>query len=176
MRHRRSLPARLLGVASLVLMAASPGAATAAAAPGHFSAHGSVRQVYVTGVTSSAPLALVDRRGHVVARRRADSLGAALFRNLKPARGYHVRQRVHGVLASSRALRVLPDAPAPPSTASYRQRLPTSGYGYLTTRDGTRLAIDVRLPLVAGRGPYPTLVEYGGYGYPNPAGPQSGIP
>src|SRR5207248_7457899 len=45
---------------------------------------------------------------------------------------------------------------------------------YLTTRDGTKLAIDVHLP--GGQGPYPTLVEYAGYGYADPVhGPQSGI-
>ncbi|MBV9603742.1 MAG: CocE/NonD family hydrolase, partial [Solirubrobacterales bacterium] len=48
-----------------------------------------------------------------------------------------------------------------------------SGYGYLTVRDGIKLAIDVRLP--SGPGPYPTVVEYSGYGYADPAGPQSGI-
>ena len=70
---------------------------------------------------------------------------------------------------------MLPDTSAPPSTAGYSQRIPTSGYGYLTTRDGTKLAIDVRLPLLGGPGPYPTLVEYAGYGYADPAGAQSGI-
>ncbi len=62
---------------------------------------------------------------------------------------------------------------APPSTKIYQQSLPTSGYGYLTTRDGTRLAIDVHVP--GGSGPYPTLIEYAGYGYADPAGPESGI-
>jgi predicted acyl esterase len=68
---------------------------------------------------------------------------------------------------------VLRNTPAPPRTAIYGQRIPSSGYGYLTTRDGTKLAIDVRLP--GGSGPYPTLVEYAGYGYADPAGAQSGI-
>ena len=63
--------------------------------------------------------------------------------------------------------------PAPPSTKVYAQSIPSSGYGYLTTRDGTKLAIDVHLP--SGPGPYPTLVEYSGYGYANPAGGQSSI-
>ena len=48
-------------------------------------------------------------------------------------------------------------------------------YGYLTTRDGTQLAISVRLPGPVENGPYPTLVEYSGYGYANPAGAESGI-
>src|SRR5207244_3348670 len=47
--------------------------------------------------------------------------------------------------------------------------------GYLKTRDGTKLAIDVHLPGPADKGPYPTLVEYSGYGYADPNGPQSSI-
>ena len=67
----------------------------------------------------------------------------------------------------------MPDRSAPPSTKIYDQHIPSSGYGYLTTRDGTKLAIDVRLP--GGPGPYPTLVEYSGYGYADPAGAENGI-
>ena len=63
----------------------------------------------------------------------------------------------------------------PPSKAIYDQDLPDGGYGYLTTRDGTELAINVHLPGPAEQGPYPTLVEYSGYGYADPSGPQSGI-
>src|SRR5205085_1093457 len=104
---------------------------------------------------------------------------------------------------------VLSTRPAPPSTAGYGQALPSRGYGYLTTRDGTKLAIDVHPPedianaLPAGTTiddlvhalppgvhlptpvppappgavtpPTPTLIEYSGYGYADPAGPQNGI-
>jgi predicted acyl esterase len=63
---------------------------------------------------------------------------------------------------------VLSTRSAPPSTKIYDQAIPASGYGYLRTRDGTRLAINVRLP--AGPGPYPTVVEYAGYDYANPKG------
>jgi predicted acyl esterase len=60
----------------------------------------------------------------------------------------------------------------------------------MTTRDGTKLSMYVHppqdvanaLPLPdgfdlpeLGPGPYPTLIEYSGYGYADPAGPQSGI-
>jgi dipeptidyl aminopeptidase/acylaminoacyl peptidase len=120
-------------------------------------------------------LSLVNRRGAAVASKRADSLGGVLFRNLAPGPGYRVRQSTGPGVAQSAALTVLPDRSAPPSARTYGQRLPAGGYGYLTTRDGTKLAIDVRLPTQAGRGPYPTLVEYSGYGYADPAGAQSGI-
>ena len=143
----------MLGLVALSASAAST--ATAAAAPttpAPLAAHGSVQQIYVTGVTGTAPLVLFDRHGRALASRRADRLGAALFRNLTPGQGYHLRQRVGNGFASSPTLRVLPDTSAPPSTRAYSQRIPISGYGYLTTRDGTRLAIDVRLPLSRGRG------------------------
>ena len=67
------------------------------------------------------------------------------------------------------------DRSAPKDPSIYNQTLPAGGYGYLTTRDGTSLAVDVRLPGPASAGPYPTLVEYSGYGYANPAGAESGI-
>jgi uncharacterized protein len=78
-------------------------------------------------------------------------------------------------VGGSAPLAVLPDRSAPPSTRIYRQRIPTQGYGYLKTRDGTRLAIVVHLPGAEVAGPYPTLIEYSGYGYADPAGGQSSL-
>ena len=132
---------------------------------------GSVQQVYVTGARPGEKLALVNRRGATIAELAAGSLGGQVFRNLKPGPGYRVRPAAGG--PASRAVTVLPDRSAPPSTKIYEQHIPSSGYGYLTTRDGTKLAIDVRLP--GGPGPYPTLIEYSGYGYADPAGAQNGI-
>jgi predicted acyl esterase len=137
----------------------------AGAAP---TARGSVEQVHVTGAKPGAKVALL-RHGRVAGAKRAGSLGGVVFRRVTPGRGYRVRSRGR----TSARLRVLPDRSAPPRTRRYRQRLPAGGYGYLTTRDGTRLAINVRLP--AGPPPYPTVVEYAGYGYANPAGGESSI-
>jgi uncharacterized protein len=134
-------------------------------------ARGSVQQVYATGLAPRATVSLLDRRGHVVARRKVDSLGGIVFRQLAPGAGY--RLRAGG--ARSAAVTVMPDRSAPPSTKVYGQKIPDGGYGYLRTRDGTSLAIDVRLPGPASGGPYPTLVEYAGYGYADPAGAESGI-
>ena len=92
---------------------------------------------------------------------------------ITPGGGYRVRHLTAGGGLQSGLLTVLPNRSAPPSTSIYKQTIPTNGYGYLTTRDGTRLAIDVRLP--GGKGPYPTLIEYAGYGYANPAGAENGI-
>ena len=172
------------GVLALLLgLGANAGAANAAA-PG-FSAHGSAEQVYVTGLAPRARTSLLDRTGRTVATKRADGLGGLLFRNVEPGGGYRVRLTGGG--AKSGPLRVFSTRPAPPSTDVYDQSIPPSGYGYLTTRDGIKLAIDVHPPsdvtsvLPSGplpsvpSGPTPTLIEYSGYGYANPAGPTNGI-
>jgi uncharacterized protein len=128
-------------------------------------ARGSVEQVQVTGARKGATLTLTNR-GKRVATLKAGPLGGAVFRHVAPSAKYRVDD--------GPAFTVLPDRSAPPSTNTYNQTIPSSGYGYLTTRDGTKLAIDVRLPAGA-KPPYPTLVEYSGYGYANPAGGESSI-
>ena len=46
-----------------------------------------------------------------------------------------------------------------------------NGFNYLEVRDGVRLSAMVRLPdeAIHGPGPYPTVIEYSGYGPSNPA-------
>ncbi len=140
-------------------------------------AHGSVDQVYAVDLAPRSIVRLLGAHGRVVASKRADSLGGVVFRALAPGRDYRLRARVAGArtVTDPATLTVLPDRSAPPSTRIYDQRLPAGGYGYLRTRDGTLLAIDVHLPGPASAGPYPTLLEYSGYGYADPAGPDSGI-
>jgi uncharacterized protein len=147
--------------------------AVAQARAGRLVAHGSAQQVYATGLASRATVSLLNRRGRVVRTQRADSLGGIVFRQVTPGAGY----RLEAGRARSAAVTVISDRSAPPSTKVYDQKLPDGGYGYLRTRDGTSLAIDVRLPGGAGPGggPYPTLVEYAGYGYADPAGAENGI-
>ncbi len=97
-----------------------------------------------------------------------------LFRNVPAGGGYRVRLTSDG--QESGPLVVHTDAAAPWDPGVYDQSIPRNGYGYLTTRDGTKLAIDVRLPIDSSHAaPYPTVIEYSGYGYADPAGPQSGI-
>ena len=63
-----------------------------------------------------------------------------------------------------------PDA-APPA-AFYAAQTIKPGYGYMKTRDGTTLSVDVKLPGPPDAGPYPTVVEYSGYDPSNPNAPQ----
>jgi predicted acyl esterase len=166
---------------------------TAAANPqakGTFTARGSVGQVYVTGVPAGARTALLDPSGHQVAVKTADSLGGLVFYGVKPGAGYRARVLPHG--PTSGPLTVHTDAAKPWNPGIYKQSIPDHGYGYLTTRDGTKLAYYVHPPtspagemhglpdvtVPAGPDyapPYPTLIEYSGYGYANPAGPTNGI-
>jgi uncharacterized protein len=167
-RLRGALLLATLLAASLAVCLAMTATASAATAlvPG-----GSVQQVYVTGARAGERVALLNRRGATVAVLPAGSLGGVIFRGVRPGPGYRVRPAGGGT--ASRAVTVMPNRSAPPSTKIYDQRIPASGYGYLTTRDGTKLAIDVHLP--PGPGPFPTLIEYSGYGYADPAGAENGI-
>ncbi len=158
----------MASAAALIAVAMVPAAASAA---NNLAVHGSVNQVYVTGAQPGTSLRLIDRKKRKVATKPVGSLGGVVFRRVPAGKGYRVRA-ADGSL--SVRVGVMRDRP-PKNTSIYNQTLPAGGYGYLTTRDGTKLAVDVRLPGPASDGPYPTLVEYAGYGYANPAGAQSGI-
>jgi predicted acyl esterase len=178
---------RKIGSLVLTVLLALVLASSAAAADPSFDARGSVGQVYTTGLPTGAETSLLDSTGQVVASRNANDLGGVLFRSVPPGDGYRVRLETSG--EASEPLTVLTTQSAPPSTEIYNQGIPSDGYGYLSTRDGTKLAYSVHPPSDASNAggvdlppnpagdsvPSPTLVEYSGYGYADPAGPQSGI-
>jgi uncharacterized protein len=185
--RRRTYPLVAL-LCGLLVAALLPAIQTSATTP-QFTAVGSAEQVYVTGLTPLAKATLLGPTGKALYTLHADSLGGLLFRNVWAASGYHVRLDSDG--QQSGPITVYTDQAAPWDPDVYDQSIPDSGYGYLTTRDGTKLAIDVHLPThPAGLGlpsnvplptgpdvvaPYPTVIEYSGYGYADPAGPENGI-
>jgi uncharacterized protein len=145
---------------SLLLIASSAGVAQAAPA---FEASGSVEQVYATGVPAGGTVTLKDGSGNVVGSKSADSLGGVLFREVKPGSGY----RLEAGGQQSEPLTVLTQASAPPNPSIYEQKIEPHGYQYLTTRDGTKLAIDVHPPqdvlkLITNKIPSPTEAAAGG--------------
>ena len=189
-------------VAGLLVAVAGATAPVAGAATPTFSAHGSAEQVYVTGLAPNARASLLKANGTTLYTQPADSLGGLLFRNVPAGTGYRVR--AVGGRRESAPITVHSDAAAPWDPSVYNQSIPDNGYTYLTTRDGTQLAIDVHpptspagepgltsglpvppsLPLPGGlpiphsadfAPPYPTLIEYSGYGYADPSGPENGI-
>jgi len=178
-RRARTVVFATLAVGALWLATA----ATASA----FSAAGSVEQVYATGLAPGAEASLLQAKGKTVstvATQTADAEGGLLFRHVTPGKGYAVKLDPSGPEVGG--LTVHKQTPAPWDSKIYKQSIPTSGYGYLTTRDGTQLAYDVHPPGVslnadpfgpAAKKPaqVPTLIEYAGYGYANPNGPESGL-
>ncbi len=167
--RNRSLTVAALAALAALAAAALPAGASAAS---DLAVSGSVLQVHVTGADSGERVNLLDRRGGRIASKRAGGLGGIVFRRVPAGRGYRIRD---GAGELSNPVTVISGKAKPKSTAIYDQTLPAGGYGYLTTRDGTELAISVRLPGPAEDGPYPTVVEYAGYGYARPSGPESGL-
>jgi predicted acyl esterase len=132
--------------------------------------------VYVTGLAPGAQMSLLGKKGETVSTQNADSLGGLLFRKVAPGKDYKVR--LTSSSEESAAITVHTQKSASWNKNILKQTIPTSGYGYLTTRDGTQLAIDVHPPAFPSskhKGAVPTLIEYSGYGYANPAGPESGL-
>ena len=62
-----------------------------------------------------------------------------------------------------------------PDESLYHQEL-AEGFGYLEVRDGVTLSVMVRFPNedLYGPAPWPTVIEYSGYGPSNPDAPQPG--
>jgi hypothetical protein len=192
--RRADLPVRTLLCALAVgtALLGWPIASAQAQAQAHasFTAVGSAEQVYVTGLAANAPMSLLAASGQTVATQRADSLGGLLFRNVPPGTGYRVRLLSTG--RQSGPITVHTNQAAPWDPSIYNQPITDRGYSYLTTRDGTKLALTVHPPTSpAGEPglpigtklpngpdylpPYPTLIEYSGYGYADPTSPVNGI-
>jgi predicted acyl esterase len=189
--RRRARISAALGLAAFSLWLIAAASASA------FAVRGSVEQVDVTGLAANAQMSLLSNSGTTVYTQEADSQGGLLFRNVKPGQNYRVRLTSTG--ETSPPITVHMDASAPWDPSIYDQEIPDNGYTYLTTRDGTQLAIDVHpptspagepgvpsmfhfptlpipgVPSLNYTPPYPTLIEYSGYGYANPAGPENGI-
>lgn len=167
-----------LGLAVLIgfglLPAATSGATGPAAAP--FVVRGSVHQVHVIGAPADTALTL-RRNGTTVQSAETDDLGGFLFRNVDAGTGYTVRSTSPSY--ESAAVKVLSATEKPPQSLYSGQALAvdninaTTGYGYLTTRDGTTLSVSIVLPGPADQGPYPSVVEYSGY---DPSSPTTGQP
>ncbi len=167
-----------------------------AAGASAFTAQGSAEQVYATGLPANAQVSLLKKKT-TVSTQNADAQGGVLFREVKPGKGYTVSVASTG--ETSEAVTVHNDAAAPWDPSIYSQSIADNGYTYLKTRDGTELSIDVHppsspagepgvpssfhfptlpipgVPTPSYTAPYPTIIEYSGYGYANPAGPENGI-
>ncbi|MET0276208.1 MAG: CocE/NonD family hydrolase [Acidimicrobiia bacterium] len=164
---RAALAIAALASATLLVPIGSTGGSANAAAVTSTTpvAQGSVEQVALTGAAADTAAQLIDGAGKKVASDRTDRTGALLFRSVKPGSGYVV------AVGDARTAPVtVTSVTDPPGPNLYSSQTIGDGYGYLRTRDGTLLSINVKLPGPASSGPYPTVVEYSGYDPSNPDG------
>lgn len=147
-----------------------------------FEAFGGTEQIWLR-IEPEVEVALFDAAGDLVPTetvaldatlvenetRTTDERGALVLRYVPPGEGYTVR-RVDGE-GQSNPVRVTAVDEHPDASFYAEHPEITEGYGYLTTRDGTKLAMNVTLPGPAEEGPYPTVIEYSGYdpGSPTPS-------
>ena len=150
-------------MAALFVSTLAPATAQSSGGTASFTVQPSVDQIAVTGAGTSAEVVLQDASGKEVATHTSDALGSALFRDVPPGPGYVVSV---GDTESAPVTVLAPTDTPPPSLYADQQIDP--GYGYLKTRDGTLLSINVKLPGPVEQGPYPTVVEYSGYDPSNP--------
>ena len=152
-----------------------------------FEVRGSVKQLFVIVAPPHSDALLRDSAGQIVQTGVTDDLGGLVFRNLEPGDGYVVSLTSGGITYTSDAVTVYSADYLPPQSFYDQQVLPTgsyghSGYGYIVTRDGTQLSVQVQLPIMGeqalpfarrirrtGAPSYPTLIEYSGYDPSNPA-------
>lgn len=156
------------GVETLTVTGATPGAELDVSDD-----QGAVIVTIVADDSGNAHLAFVPDEPAVL--RDLDDIAAALSHGATLAPGrYTVTDRsvdppeVHGPVT----VLSVDDLPDP---SLYDQVL-DEGFGYLTVRDGVSLSIMVRFPNedLFGPAPWPTVIEYSGYGPSNPDLPQPG--
>lgn len=162
---RRFTSTIIASAVALSGVALSAGPAQAAMQKSQVNAHGSIEQVYVVEATPGAAVVIKNSDNRMVGKGKIDSLGGFVFRDVKPGDGYRVS--VAGS-KTSKPLTVTSISAKPPTSLYSKQDLPAPGYGYLTTRDGTKLSVRVALPGKPEDGPYPVVVEYSGYDPSNP--------
>ncbi|MSO59937.1 MAG: CocE/NonD family hydrolase [Ilumatobacteraceae bacterium] len=163
MKH--ALP-RITTIAALSMsLLVSCGGSKSTLDPATYVVTGGWEQVLVTGASVGEELQLISDKKTVLQTISADAEGAALFRKA-PSRSLTVRSPQTKTESTPVDVNAL-DVAAPEGFYS-SQSLKAPGFGYLTTRDGTTLSINVMLPGKISKGPFPTVVEYSGYGPSNP--------
>ena len=164
---------RRLFVVLAILVAGVPLAVSGpASAVVSFTARGSVQQVYTFGHAAGTTVELLGADDAVIDSGPADTAGAKLFEAVAPGSGYQVRvgaTTVGGLTVTSPTNH--------PSdawfTANATDNPLAAGFGYLTTRDGTDLSVNVTMPVDGSPGPWPVVVDYSGYDPSQPGGAPS---
>ncbi len=176
-RHHRSRAATG-GLAAAVLLAAT-GCGASDDEPLPIGGQGlavraSVEQIHLWKASPETAFEVVDADGQPVAERVTDYQGSLIFRELEPGDGYTLRS-VETPDEAVGPLTVLSVDSSQPEPSFYASQTLEPGFGYLTTRDGTKLSVFVSLPGPVEDGPYPTLVNYSGYSPSRPGQSLGGL-
>ncbi len=126
-------------------------------------------QITVTGTEPETEIALYDG-DEATEVGTSDTEGALIFRELD-AGNYRVATTGDDQVATDE-VNVPTIEESLPEQSTYDGQVLEQGYQYITTRDGTQLAVSVFLPGPPEDGPYPTVVEYSGY---DPAKPGTNL-
>ncbi len=118
-------------------------------------------QVTVTAADGTATTGITDEFGSLLFRDLAAGDYTAEYGSAAPSGTYDARYNVDPA-----ELRVADYDDDHPDASFYSSQDIGAGFGYIETRDGTTLSANVSFP--AGDGPFPTVVEYSGYGPSNP--------
>lgn len=129
-----------------------------------FEAGGSVGDAYVMGAKPGTRLLLVNKKNRIVQKGKADRYGSKIFYDVKPGATFTVRTRKGKKALATPKFKVLKPGANPPQSF-YDQIDLQAGLNYVKMRDGTELAMTVRLPTgkTLADGPFPTFIEYSGY-------------
>jgi len=128
-------------------------------------AFGSVEAAYLTAPTGTVAT-LFNSAHHAVGKGTTDSLGALVIHDVAPGKGYRFSLKDKGSTSSTPSFTVLSQTQPKPKSFYSSVKFHV-GLNYIPMRDGITLAATLRLP--AGKtslhqGPFPTLIEYSGYG------------
>ncbi len=122
-------------------------------------------QIAILDAPAQSVLQVVNQDGLVIAEGTVDDQGSLLFRDLNVG-AYRVLSPDSAMISAPVEVYDETNIPAPDFYTT--QQLPAGGFGYIKTRDGTTLSVNISLPGPADGGPYPTVVEYSGYTPSNP--------
>ena len=175
-----------------------------ATGPARFRVNPGTEEVTVVGASPHQRLSLVAAGGHRLEVLKADKFGQVHFSYIatklaqfqtgakaqlptadgfpvQAGPGYTVRNEDTSPVqvSSPFAVLALSDNPKPSFFQAEAGKLgptgtKTSWFGYETMRDGVQLSINIRLPGPPDKGPYPTVVEYSGYGPSDPGATEPG--
>jgi hypothetical protein len=128
-------------------------------------AFGSVEAAYLTAPTGTVAT-LFNSTHHAVGKGTTDSLGALVIHDVAPGKGYRFSLKDKASTSSTASFTVMSQTQPKPKSFYSSVKFHV-GLNYIPMRDGITLAATLRLP--AGKtslhqGPFPTLIEYSGYG------------